>query len=169
MQSPEILELGLMALASLPVFLALEGMPEGYKPPIEEVDFEGICKKYREENKVKLVDKEKTGFPLNETGSGIYGFTYSPSQRGPRPIFEKRGFQSFELHRLSDGREAIIGCVTKEDAEKLATGDFAAIKLYPEPYDNAVAPGLIFFDHIVRSNDKVSRGDGNFIEFDVKK
>jgi hypothetical protein len=42
------------------------------------------------------------------------------------------------------------------------------VRLYPEPYDDAIVPGVLYFRHIVRSNNRMSRGNGNFIEFDVK-
>jgi len=84
-------------------------------------------------------------------------------------VFVDPAFQAFEYHRLADGEVVVLGCVRKKDAELLEAGEFAALRLYPEPYDDAVVPVAIAYKHVQRSNNKVARANGNYIEFDVKR
>jgi hypothetical protein len=146
----------------------VEGMPEGYKPPVEQIDWEGFKARIRAENGVRLITEEESGEPLSKVANGIYGHSFSPSFDNPIPIFYRTSFQCFELHKLLNGESVILGCVTKDVAEKLKAGEFVSFRLYPEPYDTAVAPIVLNYKHIIRSNNKVSRHNGNYIEFDAK-
>jgi hypothetical protein len=146
----------------------VEGMPEGYKPPVEQIEWEGFKARIRAENGVRLITEEEAGEPLSTLGNGIYGHSFSPSFDNPVPIFHRTSFQCFELHKLLNGESVILGCVTKDVADKLHAGEFVAFRLFPEPYDTAVSPVVLNYKHIIRSNNKVARHNGNYIEFDAK-
>lgn len=149
--------------------MALAKMPEGYKLPVREVDWEGAKARFRAEHNVRILDEEEAGKPVDTVSPGVYGFSYSASFDSPSPVFNKPSFQAFEYHRLPNGEIAALGCVRPAEAEKLEAGEFVSLRLYPEPYDEAVVPVVIYYRHIIRSNNKVSRSNGNFIEFDVKR
>lgn len=160
---------GVTALTGLAAMaVASSSKPEGYKAPIEAVDWEGFKARIRAENSVRSITEAESGEPFATVGNGIYGHSYSPCFDSPAPLFYKSGFQCFELHKLTNGDQVVLGCVTKEIAAKLEAGEFVTLRLFPEPYDTSVAPVVLNFKHIVRSNNKVSRHDGNYIEFDAK-
>ncbi|MDZ7638475.1 MAG: hypothetical protein U5J83_09545 [Bryobacterales bacterium] len=156
------------AFAGLAAMAVASARPEGYKEPIEKVDWEGFKARIRAENSVRLITEGESGEPLSTVANGIYGHSFSPSFGNPVPLFYKSTFQCFELHKLPNGDQVILGCVTKQVAATLAAGEFATFRLFPEPYDDAVAPIVLNFKHIVRSNNRVSRDRGNYIEFDAK-
>jgi hypothetical protein len=156
------------ALGMIFAAIIVEGMPEGYKPPIESIDWQGYKARIRAENGVRLITEEEAGTPVATLANGIYGHTFSPAFNNPTPLFHRTSFQCFEMHKLLNGETAILGCVTKKVADLLNSGEFAAFQLYPEPYDEAVVPITLNFKHILRSNNRVSRNLGNYIEFDAK-
>ena len=164
------LTLGLTGAATLigAFARAVEGMPEGYKPPVEQIDWEGFKARIRAEIGVRLITEEEAGEPLSKLANGTYGHSFSPSFDNPVPIFHRTSFQCFELHKLLNGESDILGFVTKDVADKLHAGEFVAFRLYPEPYDTAVSPVVLNYKHIIRSNNKVARHNGNYIEFDAK-
>ncbi|MCC7340100.1 MAG: hypothetical protein IT170_03355 [Bryobacterales bacterium] len=159
---------GAAALSGLAAMAVASARPEGYKEPIEKVDWEGFKARIRAENSVRCITEAESGEPFAKVGNGIYGHSYSPSFDNPVPLFYKSSFQCFELHKLTNGEQVILGCVTKETAAKLEAGEFVTLRLFPEPYDTSVAPVVLNFKHIIRSNNKVSRHNGNYIEFDIK-
>ncbi len=89
-------------------------------------------------HQVKLVEETDEGGAAEELPNGVYGFTYSPQEQSP--VFSKRMFQIFEVHKTLDGEVQIIGFISETDAQKLAakTEEFISIHLYPEPYESAV-------------------------------
>lgn len=149
--------------------MALAKMPEGYKPPKEQIDWEGFKARCRAEHNVRVVTEEEAGTPVDRITPGVYGYSYSASFDNPVPVFVKPAFQAFEYHRLPGGEVAVLGCVRPKDGELLEKGEFVPLRLYPEPYDEAIVPVVVYYKHIVRSNNKVSRANGNYIEFDVKR
>lgn len=159
---------GVTALTGLAAMAVASARPEGYKEPIEKIDWEGFKARIRAENSVRRITEEESGEPFTTVANGIYGHSFSPSFDNPIPLFHKTSFQCFELHKLTNGERVILGCVTKDVAAKLEAGEFVTFRLFPEPYDNAVAPIVLNFKHIVRSNNKVARHNGNYIEFDAK-
>ncbi|MCW5965074.1 MAG: hypothetical protein KIT83_13625 [Bryobacterales bacterium] len=161
-------EFALMA-GALVAGMAATKMPEGYRPPIAEVDWEGFKDRCRAEHNVRVVTDEEAGVPVDRTTPGVYGYTFAASFDNPVPIFVKPAFQAFEFHRLPDGEVVVLGCVRAKDAELLEKGEFVSLRLVPEPSDEAVVPVTVHYKHIVRSNNKVSRANGNYIEFDVKR
>lgn len=159
----------LMYGAAVLAGMAITKMPEGYKPPVQPVDWDGAKARFRAEHNVRAIDEEESGKPVESVSNGVYGFTYSAGFGTPSPLFSKPSFQAFEYHRLPDGEIAVLGCVRQQDADKLQAGEFVSLRLYPEPYDDAIVPTVIYFRHILRSNNRMSRANGNFIEFDVKR
>jgi hypothetical protein len=74
----------------------------------------------RAKNQVRPLTEEEEGVGLDRLPDGVYGFTCAVGQ-GDAPLFGKLVFQSYELHKLTDGTVQLIGCVTEEDAARLKT------------------------------------------------
>ena len=91
----------------------------------------------RHQHTVTLVGEEEEGTGIANLRGGVFGFTYTPHQESP--LFRKRAFLSFEVHKLAGGERHILGFVTKQDAAELADSSrYVAVKLYPEPTEHAV-------------------------------
>jgi hypothetical protein len=127
-------------------------------PPEVEQEFASI----RSRNNVQPVTDADEGAPLAGLPDNIYGFTYSPLNEST-PLFAKRSFQAFEVHKLGEGIVHLLGYVTPSDAA-LMTGNSepAEIKLYPEPFGEASKIVQVSLERVVRAK-PVSRGDGNYM------
>ncbi|MGE0039574.1 MAG: hypothetical protein AB7H88_14400 [Vicinamibacterales bacterium] len=73
----------------------------------------------RQANGVRLVSAEEEGTGINALPDGVYGFTYSPALAAP--LFRAFRYRTFEMHRLAGAEAIILGCVTRAEADALAT------------------------------------------------
>lgn len=120
--------------------------------------------KLRAERKLRLVQDNEAGEPIEFAPSSVYGFTYSPGTDG-LPVFARQTFQIFEVHKLADGSVHYVGYMTEEDATALNSAtDAVDLKLYPEPYEKAQRFVSVPKDCILRSR-FVSRDNGNWYPF----
>jgi hypothetical protein len=117
----------------------------------------------RAEHGVRLVTEEEEGFGIAKVPPGVYGFSYAPSTE-EIPLFCKKTFQSFEVHKLADGSEHLIGFVTPKEAIDLEMGNKAAeIRLYPEPVAEAVRLVSVNLAIVIPNKKGPARSDGNFL------
>jgi|SRR5688500_14809945 len=131
--------------------------PTANAPEIEK-EFAAV----RSRNGVKPVEVADEGAPLAGLPDNIYGYTYSPLNEST-PLFVQRSFQSFEVHKLTEGIVHILGFVTAADAAQMGANAAAAeIKLYPEPYGEATKLVEVSLERILRAK-PVSRSDGNYM------
>jgi len=91
----------------------------------------------RRRHGVRALSGEEEGTSIAKLPAGVYGFAYAPGQPEV-PIFAKRDYHSFEVHKAADGTEYLIGFVTQNEASDLAVErEGAAIRLFPEPWEAA--------------------------------
>jgi hypothetical protein len=96
----------------------------------------------REQHAVALVSETEEGTAVAKLAGGVFGFTYTPHQESP--LFHKRSYRSFEVHKLADGSRHILGFVSDHDASELSDPNrHVAIKLYPDSTDVAKTPVAI--------------------------
>src|SRR5579871_550810 len=112
-------------------------------------------------HQVALISEAEEGYTLPQISRGAYGFTYAPGQESI-PVYRKKGFQSFEVHRLPDGSHRLVGFVSPGQAEQIARGvRNIEIHLYPEPWGDADRLVHLLFGEILLSKKGPSRSDGN--------
>ncbi|MEW6129252.1 MAG: hypothetical protein AB1757_19585 [Acidobacteriota bacterium] len=118
-------------------------------------------------NQVRLIEEKDEGMPVNSLPNGTYGFTYSPQDQSP--IFSKRLFQIFEVHKSVDGVAQIIGYVSQDDLKALGqtADEFVSISLYPEPHQSADRVVGIPKSHILEHRGP-SRENGNALKLKVE-
>lgn len=93
----------------------------------------------RSNHKVRPLQPEEEGSPAAALPPGVYGFTYAPGQPEV-PLFSKHNYHSFEVHKIADGTEYLIGFVTPSEASDIAAAkEGAAIRLYPEPWESSTS------------------------------
>ena len=116
----------------------------------------------RSRNGVKPLSIEDEGSTLAGLPDSVYGYTYSPVNEST-PLFIQRTYQSFEIHKLTEGIVHVLGYMTADDAA-LAKGhsEPVDVKLYPEPYANATKLVEVSLERILRAK-PVSRIDGNYM------
>jgi hypothetical protein len=113
-----------------------------------------------------LVTDELVGVPLEALPDNVYGFTFSPLNENT-PLFAKRVFQCFEIHRLADGEVEILGFLTPKEAQALREGrEELDVKLYPEPRDESTELVTVQLHRIIRAKPPV-RSDGNYMPVHV--
>jgi len=117
----------------------------------------------RTERKLRLVKDSEVGDSLQAVPAGVYGFSSSPHTEGT-PLFPKRGFQAFEVHKLADGSVEYIGYMKEADAQALAGSTEVELKLYPQPFTEATVFVSVAREGMLRAK-PLSRENGNYLAF----
>lgn len=122
--------------------------------------------KLRAERKLNPLPDGEQGASIDLVSGGVYGFTYSPSTDGV-PLFNKSGFQAFEVHKLVDNTIHILGYMTDKEAKAFEnTSDALDLQLYPEPWEDAKHFVSIPRARILKIR-QVSRERGNYLPITV--
>jgi hypothetical protein len=145
------------------------------KTTAHDAEFDGAAetpvdrelKLLRDADQVRLVTEAEEGFAIDKQPPGVYGFTCAPQDASP--LFRKKIFQSFEVHKLPDGSVSIVGYATEEDAARLALDDSEfSVNLYPDPYGGAVNAVRVPKSRVVRMRGP-SRQAGNPLKLEVER
>jgi hypothetical protein len=116
----------------------------------------------RERRNLTRVTDELEGVPLSALPDNVYGYTYSPVNEST-PLFAKRAFQCFEVHKLEAGVVHLLGFVTPQEAELFHAGQESLdLRLYPEPKDNSTTLIEVPLERVAKAK-PVSRSDGNYM------
>lgn len=123
---------------------------------------------FRASHEVKLVEGEQEGTLITELPPGTYGFTYAPDLEAGSPVFRRRAYRSFEIHKSADGGLHFIGYLNPDDAARVEAGDeYVEVSLYPEPFESATQPVSIGAARVVNRNPRLPRTDGNPVPLKV--
>src|ERR1700730_16907092 len=88
-------------------------------------------------NQVRPLTRQEEGSAIGGLTAGVYGYTCAPGC-DEVPVFSKRTYHSFEVHKATDGAEYLIGFVTSQEAKDLELRkQGAAIRLFPEPWNDS--------------------------------
>jgi len=121
----------------------------------------------RTKHQVRIVTDSEEGIPFGQLSNGVYGFTYSPAQES-LPLFQRMAYQSFEVHKLQDGTELILGFVSGDDKAKIDSKQgLIDLKIYPDPYNDATHLITLPSSRISNHKRGVARTDGNFLKVDL--
>ncbi|HZT40447.1 MAG TPA: hypothetical protein VFA28_21335 [Bryobacteraceae bacterium] len=116
----------------------------------------------RNRHGVRLIGHEDEGLGIHHAPAGSYGWTCAPLTESP--LFAKRIFQSFEVHKTVDGAEYVLGFVTRAEAAAIESGAVGLeIKLYPESNGDATELISLPFDRVHAKTRQPSRSGGNWI------
>ena len=120
---------------------------------------------FRAKHQVRLIDAGEQGTGLDRLPAGVYGFTYAPGN-DIVPLFSKRDYHSFEVHKSADGAGYVIGFVTPEEAAKIETmAEGAPIRLYPSPFESSETLVSVPLSRVSASKRGLPREDGNPLPF----
>jgi hypothetical protein len=116
----------------------------------------------RTNHNLRPLQKEEEGTGVTKLPNGVFGFTYAPATE--TPLFARKSYHSFEVHKTADGVAYIVAFVTPTDAERLAAHqDDIDVTVYPDPYENATTMVLVPFDRVLSNLYKPVRYDGNAV------
>jgi hypothetical protein len=114
----------------------------------------------RTEHKLRTLLSEEEGIALHNLPAGVYGFSYAPATE--TPLFSRKSYHSYEVHRIADGSAFLIAFVTPADAERARSHKVEMdITVYPDPYAEATTLVRLPFDRILSNHYKPIRYDGN--------
>ncbi len=136
-----------------------------YASPITP-EIETLFAGLRSSKGLSIVPSEREGTALGKLPDNIYGFTGSPVN-SEMPLWARRNYQSFEVHKLAGGVVHLLGFVTPEEAASIRDGRALAVNLYPEPYEAAQSLVQIAVSIIKRAK-PVSRIRGNYMPLELE-
>ena len=125
-------------------------MPETTNPTNEEL---------RATRGLRALETAEEGTAAEKQPNGVYGFTYSPAEAVP--LFTKKTWHSFEVHKLADGTLHLVGFATAKEAEIVRTGAQAEITLFPDPWETATEVVSVPLSRAIPSKKGPSREGGN--------
>ena len=109
---------------------------------------------------VRLVEEAEEGFAADRQPNGVYGFTYAPAEAAV-PLFVKKTWHSFEVHKLPDGELHLVGFVTAKEAELIRNGLHGEVTLFPDPWEDSKELVSVPMAHAMPSKKGPSREGGN--------
>ena len=113
----------------------------------------------RAERNLRELEAAEEGTTAERLPDGVYGFTYSPAEAVP--LFAKKTWHSFEVHKLADGSQFLVGFVTGKEAENVRSGAPAEITLFPDPWEESTELVSVPLTGAVPAKKGPSREGGN--------
>jgi hypothetical protein len=116
----------------------------------------------RAERKLRNLSKQEEGAGIDQLPNGIYGFSYAPATE--TPVFARRSYHSFEVHKFTDGTSHMLAYVTADQAKQvLAAHEDMDVIVYPEPFESSTTLITIPFVRVLSNLYKPVRAEGNAI------
>lgn len=136
----------------------------GSQPPAEAAL--AAIEALRARHIVRPLQPEEEGSALDLLPAGIYGFAYAPGHEAV-PLFAKKTYHAFEVHRAADGTQFLLGFVAAQEAADLEAGkEGANIRLFPDPWESAQSLVCVPFARILPPK-RMPREDGNPFPFTI--
>lgn len=79
----------------------------------------------RVRHKVRALKQDEEGFASAALPGGVFGFTSAPGLSA-MPLFARQNYGCFEVHKLEDGSEMLIGYMTPRHTEQYEAGEKAS-------------------------------------------
>jgi hypothetical protein len=114
----------------------------------------------RTQHGLRGLEKEEEGSAAERLPNSVYGYTYSPAE-ATVPLFAKKTWHSFEVHKLGDGSRYLLGFVTRKEAETVRSGGQGEITLFPDPWEDATELVSVPYARAIPAKKGPSREGGN--------
>ena len=125
-------------------------------------EIENQIQTFRARHELRPLASAEEGMPLGELPSKVFGYTYSPLNSST-PLFARRTFQCFEVHKLDEERANVVCFVTRQEADAIQSGgEIVELKLYPEPAGDSTALVEVNVARIAKAK-MPSRSNGNYM------
>jgi len=75
----------------------------------------------RSRNQVRPLQETEDGRAIDDVPLGTYGYAYAPGSDAT-PLYAKRRYLAFEMHKLADGAVRLLGFLEPDLARKVEAG-----------------------------------------------
>ena len=114
----------------------------------------------RTEHNLRALASAEEGLGLGKLPVRVFGFSYAPATE--TPLFGRKSYHSFEVHKLVDGSTFLLAFVTAADSDRIQSHkEDMDVTVYPDAYEAATTLVRIPFDRIISNHYKPIRYDGN--------
>src|SRR5450432_3010301 len=115
----------------------------------------------RAERGLRALTKDEEGTDIYHLPNGVFGFTYAPGLKEV-PVFSKRHYGGFEVHRLTNGEVHLIGFVTPSERDGV-TGSKQAVQviIFPASWGQSTDLVSVVDKRLQPAKKAVAREDGN--------
>lgn len=120
----------------------------------------------RAAHQLRPIEAADEGSAAEHQPNGVYGFTYAP-QEAAIPLFTKKTWHSFEIHKHPDGALHLAGFVTAGDAAFIRSQEHVEVTIFPDPWDDAKELVSVPMTRIVPSKRGPSREGGNGLKIEL--
>jgi hypothetical protein len=103
---------------------------------------------------------EEEGTAADRLPNGIYAYAYAPAEAAI-PLFAKKSWHSFEMHKRPDGSLHLVGFVTAKEAEQLRRSSPGEAVVFPDPWEDANQLVSVPMSRVIPSKKGPSREGGN--------
>ena len=115
----------------------------------------------RSERKLRALTTTEEGTDIYHLPNGVFGFSYAPGLKEV-PIYSKRHYHGFEIHRLSNGEVHVVGFVTPgEKAQFESSKQAVQVKIFPDPWEASTELISVADRRSQPAKKAVTREDGN--------
>lgn len=114
----------------------------------------------RTSHDLRPLRSEEEGTSADRLPNRVYGFAYAPAE-DTIPLFAKKTWHSFEMHKREDGSLHLAGFVTAQEVELVRQGWQGEIVLFPDPWEDAMEPVMVAMSRAIPSKRGPSREGGN--------
>jgi hypothetical protein len=109
---------------------------------------------------LRALTQEEEGTAVDRLPNGIYGYAYAPAEAAI-PLFAKKSWHSFEMHKRPDASLHLLGFVTAKEAEQLRQSSPGEAVVFPDPWENSTELVSVPMARIIPSKKGPSRENGN--------
>jgi hypothetical protein len=117
-------------------------------------------------HQVRPLTTEEEGTGVDRLPPGVWGYTHSPVVENA-PLFSRKLFYNFEVHKATDGEVYLIGFLRPDVAAVVESNPAPLdIRLFPVPQEDAVTSVSILVSRLVRHKEQSFR-DANGLELQL--
>lgn len=120
----------------------------------------------RRQHQTSIIQRQHEGCGIHVVPNGTYGFTYAPATSSP--LFANKPYQSFEMHKATDGRSYLLGYLTPAEAEAIRGSETVEVKLFPDVYESATEFVCLPLARLQRKTNNPNHEQGNWVPFFVE-
>lgn len=115
----------------------------------------------RLERRLRPLTKEEEGTDVYKLPDGVFGFTYAPGLKEV-PVFSKRHYGGFEVHRVSPGKIHLVGFVTPAEKAQIGSAPQAVqVVIFPASWKDSTEMISVVDSRLQPAKKAVAREDGN--------
>ena len=115
----------------------------------------------RSERSLRALTADEEGTDIYRLPDGVFGFTYAPGLKEV-PVFSKRHYGGFEVHRQPGGKIHLVGFVTVDEKAAISSSKRAVqVVIFPASWEQSTELVSVVDARLQPAKKAVAREDGN--------